>query len=89
MGKLYKALCICSVIFIFEGRIFMNQNDFEKEKKSNKQLESDIGIGSVSNAAMTSMYNMSNMTSGPSDATEEEKAQLNARSAASKGTIKG
>ena len=33
------------------------------------------------------MYNMPNMTSGPSDATDEEKKKLNDRSAAYKGTL--
>ncbi len=88
MGKLYNALDMRSAFFTLEGRIFMNKNDLEEIKKMNKQLESNKGVSGASNGDVTSMYNMPNMSSGPSDATPEEKRQLNARSEASKGTTK-
>ncbi|MBU3093146.1 hypothetical protein KPL35_13810 [Clostridium sp. CF011] len=86
MGKLYNALDMCSVFCTLEGRIFMNKNDLEEIKKMKKQSESNKGVSGASNGDVTNMYNMPNMASGPSDATPEEKQQLNARSEASKGT---
>ncbi len=63
----------------------MNKNILEH---TNKQSGNNKNIGVVSNAEMASMYDMPSMTSGPSDATLEEKVRLNARSAASKGDSK-
>lgn len=62
----------------------MNKNKSEEKN----QLTSNKDLGAVTNAEMVSMYDMASMTSGPSDATLEEKLHLNARSSASKGTNK-
>jgi len=66
----------------------MDKDKLEETKKTNNESATTKGISGASNADVTSMYNMPNMTSGPSDATLEEKARLNERSAEYKGTTK-
>ena len=63
-----------------EGRIHMNKYNLDETKKENTNKND------ASNSDVTRMYNMPNMTSGPSDATDEEKKKLNDRSGAYKGT---
>ncbi|MBU3099243.1 MULTISPECIES: hypothetical protein [Clostridium] len=63
----------------------MNKNDLNETKQSDEQSGDNEGVSGASNAKVTHMYNMPNMTSGPSDATEEEKEKLYGRSIANKG----
>jgi len=64
----------------------MKKNVFEQTKGSNNK--SNINKDTVLNMDMVSMYNMPNMTSGPSDATLEEKQKVKVRSLENKGTDK-
>ena len=66
----------------------MDKNKLEETNKANNKSATNKDLSSAFNADVTSMYNMPNMTSGPSDATLEEKRQLNERSAEYKGTTK-
>lgn len=66
----------------------MNKNNLNETKKSNKQSGDNESAGGATNAKVTHMYDMPNMTSGPSDATVEEKRILEERSSASKGNSK-
>ena len=81
-GKLYNAQDICSEIFIFEGRLFMNKHTLKETKKSSNEST----IRSLSNADMANMYNMPAMTSLSSVAALAEKTQLNSHSSANKDT---
>ncbi|MBU3113499.1 hypothetical protein [Clostridium lacusfryxellense] len=58
----------------------MNKYNLDETKKENSNKNN------ASNSDVTRMYNMPNMTSGPGDATEEEKNKLKEHSAAHKGT---
>ncbi|GEM_PF-1310414 len=63
----------------------MNKNNSEETKKVNKQSSvPNKNFSDVSNDDVTRMYNRNDMTSGPSDATEEERKENDARSAVSK-----
>jgi hypothetical protein len=56
----------------------MNKYNLDETKKENTNKNN------ASNSDVTRMYNMPNMTSGPGDATDEEKKNLKERSAADK-----
>jgi len=66
----------------------MNKNKLEEARKVNNRSDINEEVSDASNSDVTRMYNMPGMTSGPSDATPEEKRQLNERSAAYKGSTK-
>jgi len=88
MGKLYNALVNCSVIFIVEGRFFMNKNNSEKTTKWSSKQEDNKEVSDASNTDATRMYNMPEMTSGPGDATLEERSRNSERSDISKNGTK-
>lgn len=63
----------------------MNNNNVQETKQYNKQTSvSNKDLNDASNDDVTRMYNMPEMTSGPSDATEKERKDNDARSASSK-----
>ena len=67
----------------------MNKYNLNEKEKSDKQSADNKGVSGASNAKVTHMYNMPNMTSGPGDASIEEKRKLEEqRSSASKGNSK-
>ncbi|MCB2307141.1 hypothetical protein LGL08_01860 [Clostridium estertheticum] len=63
----------------------MNKYNLKETKQSDEQSGDNDDVSGASNAKVTQMYNMPNMTSGPSDATTEEKEKLYGRSIANKG----
>jgi hypothetical protein len=58
----------------------MNKNTLNETKKESNEST----IRGLSNAEMACMYNMPAMTSGPSDATLEERRQLDSKTSAEK-----
>lgn len=62
----------------------MNKNNLNETDESNKQSGNNKDVSAASNAKVAHMYDMPNMTSGPSDATLEEKRKLEERSSSSK-----
>jgi hypothetical protein len=72
MSKLYTALAVCSVIYVFEGSLLMNKNKIEKTKKSINKLDDNSGNSSVLDTHMAIMYKLSNMDGDITDATIEE-----------------
>lgn len=62
----------------------MNKNTLDETKKSNNEST----IRGLTNAEMASMYNMPAMTSGPSDATLEERRQIDSKTSADKHITK-
>lgn len=66
----------------------MNKKESNEIETSSKQSADNNEVSGASNAKVTHMYNMKDMTSGPSDATSEEKRKTEERSAASKGNNK-
>ena len=66
----------------------MDKNKLEGTKKTKNKSDNNEEVSDASNSDVTRMYNMPGMTSGPSDASSEEKRQLNERSAANKDNNK-
>lgn len=63
----------------------MSEINLNEAKESSKQLGEDESFSEDSNADMVNTYNMTNMTSGSSDATLEEIRRLYGRSVINKG----
>lgn len=66
----------------------MNKYNLNEREKSDKQSGDNKDVSGASNAKVTHMYNMPDMTSGPSDATPTEKRNLEERSSSNKGNSK-
>jgi len=66
----------------------MNKNNLNETKDSNKQSGDNNDVSGASNAKVTHMYNMPNMTSGPSDVASEKKRKLDELLESSKGNAK-
>lgn len=76
-----------SKIFIFEGRILMIKNKFEKERNSINELDTNKVRSDIYDVEMASMYDLPEMTSDITDVTLEEKKKLNNKSVANKGAV--
>lgn len=81
MGTLYDTHYLYSVIFIFEGRIIMNENDSKKEDKGRNIIEIIIpsnGVTSEAKSASTSSKtDTSNMDSNTNDDNSKEEQPSN------------
>ncbi|MCB2293298.1 hypothetical protein LGK95_07165 [Clostridium algoriphilum] len=65
----------------------MNKNNSEETKQLNNQPGANRDGSDATNSDVTRMYDASSMTSGPGDATQEERNKVKAESAAN-GTSK-
>ncbi|MBU3160397.1 hypothetical protein KPL37_11635 [Clostridium frigoris] len=63
----------------------MNESNLNETKKSGKQSGENENFSEVSNADMVNIYDMPNMTSGPSEVNVEEIRRLYGRSVINKG----
>ena len=66
----------------------MNKNNSEKTAQLSSKQENNKEVSDASNTDVIRMYNMPEMTSGPGDATLEERSRNKERSDISKNDTK-